>query len=417
MGRKELPSVLQELVARLQEHCGLHAGIPKSKFLRLANADDLSEKIEGVSNDFQPLQGDWVQLSPFGQFPHQRGLQYFAKSDAVAIVNDFNSIKAKFARRFGGLPWYEGHPDTSPRDYPNKKAFGWIDNVEARNDGLYGHVKWTKAGQELVNEGHYKYFSPVWDARPGSVNGKPVLRPDHLISVGFTNTPNMPVLPLSNEQEEQQAEQTIENDMKLTPNLRALLGFDNAAEPDDEAIETAAQKKAEEFENSKKTKAANEEEIVAAAALANEKTTLEVSLENEKKSVKNLGDQLSSTAKAFDEERAARIELIVTTAVANGKITKADAEKWKEELKSDFPGKTVELANVKPALANEVLTKNLGKHQAHLEQGSTPGEQLRALANEKVANKETPDFRRAWEMAKKARPDLAEALKPKTKAA
>lgn len=404
-------TILQGFAQAMRGDCGRDA-------VRISNEGELTEKIEGVSNDFQPLQGDWVQLSPFGQFPHPRGLQYFAKNDAEAIVNDFNSIKAKFVRRFGGLPWYEGHPDTSPRDYPNKKAFGWIDNLEARADGLYGHVKWTKAGQELVNEGHYKYFSPVWDARPGSVNGKPVLRPDHLISVGFTNTPNMPVLPLSNEEErkaEQQQNQNLESIMTVPPFLKKFLGFADDAAPDDEAIETAAQKKAEEFENATNKIAANEEAAPAAAALANEKTLLEQALENEKKGVKNLSEQLDSTSKAFDAERHERIELLVATHLANGKITKADAEKWRAELKEDFAGKSVELANVRPALSNEVLTKDLGEQQAHLEQGATPGEQLRALANEKVANKEASDFSKAWVLAKKSRPDLAEAMKPKAK--
>jgi phage I-like protein len=417
MKTPSLPPVRFPIV--LQPLCSRSSGRFQRHRKTLSNEAELSEKIEGISNDFQPLQGDWVQLSPYGQFPHPRGMQYFAKNDAVTVVNDFNSLKAKLMRRWAGLPWYEGHPDTSPRDYPNKKAFGWIDNLEARDDGLYGHVKWTKAGNELINEGHYKYFSPVWDAVPASVGGKPVLRPDHLISVGFTNTPNMPVLPLSNEQEEQQQQQKqkIENIMTVPPFLKKFLGFNETDEPNDEAIETAAQKKSEEFENSKKKIAENEEAAPAAAALANEKTQLETALENEKKSVKNLSEQLDKTAKAVDAERHERIELLVATHLANGKITKGDADKWRTELKEDFAGKSVELANVKPALSNEVLTKDLGRHQSHLEQGATPGEQLRALANEKVANKETPDFGKAWQLAKKQRPDLAEAMKPKGKAA
>jgi phage I-like protein len=414
------PSVLQAVciagIGHLQRLC---------ISIRLANtAADFSEKVEGVSNDFQPLQGDWVQVSPYGQFPHPRGMQYFAKADAETIVNNFNLNKQAHALRFGGLPWYEGHPDTSPKDYPNKKAFGWVDKVEARSDGLYGHVKWTKAGHELINEGHYKYFSPVWDATPASVGGKAVLRPDHLISVGFTNTPNMPVLPLSNEAEDNQ----LENEMKLPPHLKKLLGFADDATPDDETIETAAQEKAEELNNAKKKTAANEAEAAAATAaaaaaettaadgaptiesLGNEKTALSSELENAKTSIKNLGEQLDTTAKAFDAERDAHIELLVANQIANGRITKADAEKWKAELKADFPGKSVELANVKPALSNEVITKDLGKTQAALQTGATPRQQARALANEMVTAQGIK-FEVAWGRVKSTRPDLFAGMK------
>jgi phage I-like protein len=184
----------------------------------------------------------------------------------------------------GGLPWYEGHPDTSPKDYPNKRSFGWIDNVEAREDGLYGHVKWTKAGEELVNEGHYKYFSPVWHATPAKVDGKTVLRPDELISVGFTNTPNMPVLPLSNEEEV--IEQQDQDEMTIPNSILKTLGFADDAKPTEEEIVTAWDEAHREVDASPPRRCRQHE-------LANEKTTLETELENAKKSIKNLSDQLS----------------------------------------------------------------------------------------------------------------------------
>lgn len=440
-----LPARLQAILARMQAAFRADAAaLPGPLFVLANDENDSIDRVEGVSNDFQPLQGDWVQLSPYGQFPHPRGLQYFAKSDAEKIVANFNSLKSKLLRRFGGLPWYEGHPDTSPKDYPNKKSFGWIDGVEARDDGLYGHVKWTKAGAELVAEGHYKYFSPVWHATPAKVDGKSVLRPDELISVGFTNTPNMPVLPLSNDSTkcpacgkefdqadvpetsagavacpncgahlDQEGNQlSNENDtMKLPNSILKTLGFADDAKPTEAEIVAAWDKFTAETLEPGQTAVAN------VGALANEKETLGTELENAKKSITNLGEQLDTTSKAFDAERIERIELLVATNIANGKITKADAEKWKAELKEDFAGKSVELANVKPALANTApLTKDLGKNQAALETGATPRETARALANEKVAAGKR--FEVAWQEVKKERPDLFQGMKqPQGKAA
>jgi phage I-like protein len=203
--------------------------------------ENIAQRVEGVSNEFEVLQGDWVQVAPYGAFPHQMGLQYFDRSDADNLVANFKSLTAKLLRRFGGLPWYEGHPDTSPKDYPNKRAYGWIDDVQARDDGLYGHVKWTRAGQELISEGHYKFFSPVWHVTPANVGGKRVLRPDEFISVGFTNMPNMPVLPLANVNEG-------ENEMKLPPFLMSFLGYEEANDPTPEEIENAVKKKTAEMD-------------------------------------------------------------------------------------------------------------------------------------------------------------------------
>ncbi len=156
-------------------------------------------RIEGVANDFVPRSGAAVQISPFGQFPHWKGLQFFAAEDAARLVAEFAKQKALAPRNFVGLPWFLGHPDSSPKEYPDKRAYGWINSLESRRDGLYGNVRWTKAGDELIQGEAFKFFSPVWDAVSATVAGKRVLRPTRLISVGFTNTPNMPVLPLSND--------------------------------------------------------------------------------------------------------------------------------------------------------------------------------------------------------------------------
>jgi phage I-like protein len=244
-------------------------------------AENVAEKIEGLSNEFEVLQGDWVQVAPYGAFPHQAGLQYFDQSDAQKLVANFKSLTARLLRRFAGLPWYEGHPDTSPKDYPNKRAYGWIDDVQARDDGLYGHVKWTRAGDELIREGHYKFFSPVWHVVPANIGGKRVLRPDELISVGFTNMPNMPVLPLSNVQ------QQGEDEMKVPTFLKEFFGMANDSEPTPEELENAVKQKQAQIEEMhgkcQNAETTANEKTQLEESIANTKTEFETALANEKK--------------------------------------------------------------------------------------------------------------------------------------
>jgi hypothetical protein len=60
-------------------------------------------------------------------------------------------------------------------------------------------MKWSGAGLELLQNGHYKFLSPYWEARQvAEENGRVVYEPVMLISAGLTNEPNLPVLPLSN---------------------------------------------------------------------------------------------------------------------------------------------------------------------------------------------------------------------------
>ena len=150
---------------------------------------------------FTPVQDDYLQLSPLGLFPHARGFQNVDRPALEGLVKNFNSFFARLGRRFAGVPFYVGHPDVRGLEnmYPDRKAYGWIMELEVREDGLYGRPKWSKAGRELIADGHYKFLSPYWSAeRAGDHQGRTVFRPTNLISVGLTNEPNLPVLPLAN---------------------------------------------------------------------------------------------------------------------------------------------------------------------------------------------------------------------------
>jgi hypothetical protein len=60
---------------------------------------------------FVVLQDSWVQLSPYGDFPHGKGLQRVDRTAADTLTSSFHSFSGKLGRRFAGVPFYVGHPD------------------------------------------------------------------------------------------------------------------------------------------------------------------------------------------------------------------------------------------------------------------------------------------------------------------
>jgi hypothetical protein len=163
---------------------------------------EAGETIEqGIANEFAITEPEWLQLSPYGDFPHGRGMQRVSESSAREMVARFNSFRSRAGRLFGGLPIYVGHPDAAgANELADRKAYGWIVELEARGDGFYGRAKWSEAGIGLLRNAHFKYLSPFWEAREASIeNGRRLFTPVALISVGLTNQPNIPVRPLANE--------------------------------------------------------------------------------------------------------------------------------------------------------------------------------------------------------------------------
>lgn len=150
----------------------------------------------GAANEIvsEPLQQDdsqWVMLSPFGEFPNDSGRQVFGAAEAAEMVSAFDAQASREGSNFRGVPFYVGHPDAEPERYKDSKAYGWVKALQARANGLWARVKWSRAGRELIAEGHYLFVSPYWGMRP--VPGRAgAYHPMLLISVGLTNLPTIP---------------------------------------------------------------------------------------------------------------------------------------------------------------------------------------------------------------------------------
>jgi hypothetical protein len=163
-----------------------------------------------VSNEVK-VDGNWVQLSPYGDFPHTGGVQRFTKDDAQNCVNEFTGL-LNVAQRVMGIPFYIGHPDHAEfkQRYTDTKAYGRIKELQAREDGLWGNVKWSEAGKSMVNEEQFHGHSVNWRVRK---DAQGFWRPFSVKSVGFTNEPNLPVIPITHANERFDVEQEVENDL------------------------------------------------------------------------------------------------------------------------------------------------------------------------------------------------------------
>lgn len=121
---------------------------PSSPLIALAAAIDLPEGGDAP---------EWVHLLPTcrGEVRTFDGRGPYLVADAAAI------IAASFQDP-RGLPIDENHAhDLAAPAGGSSPARGWIKEMQARADGVWGRVEWTKAGRELVADRAYRGISPV----------------------------------------------------------------------------------------------------------------------------------------------------------------------------------------------------------------------------------------------------------------
>lgn len=100
---------------------------------------------------------DWVQLTPVlqGEIATFDGRGPYQLKDAAAV------IAASMAYERGILIDENHATDLAAPTGKEAPARGWIKEMQARDDGIWGRVEWTKAGRELVADRAYRGISPV----------------------------------------------------------------------------------------------------------------------------------------------------------------------------------------------------------------------------------------------------------------
>ena len=123
---------------------------------------------------------EWLHLLPATSFTGVDGRGPFAAPDVPALIAKFQADGRKLAVD-------ENHSiDTAGKAGLPSPARGWIVELQARADGLWGKVEWTEAGRALVAGKDYGYLSPVFM----HTAGKPY-RIVEVQRVALTNDPNL----------------------------------------------------------------------------------------------------------------------------------------------------------------------------------------------------------------------------------
>ncbi|WP_319519643.1 phage protease [uncultured Martelella sp.] len=274
---------------------------------------------------------EWLQLLPATEFSGVDGRGPYAAPDLHALVATFNAAGRKLAideNHSTDLAGKAGHP---------APARGWIVELQARDDGLYGRVEWTASGRALMEDKAYGFISPVFlhtrtkPYRIGSVE-----------RVALTNDPNLTFLKSLNAKE----------DSEMLEELRKALGLSETATETDalEAVKAAhtASGKYEALVKrvGKIAEAEGDEETVVTALQSRLEATgdeddLRKQVSSLSATVTDLNGQLTTLKSGHAKERA---ETVIDTAITEGKLIPAlrdhyiarhqkDAESVETELK------------------------------------------------------------------------------------
>lgn len=410
-----------------------HLQTPGNIIFLSNEADQLpnGENIIGFANEFTILQRDNLTV-PYGDqeivVNGKKYLQRLTLEAANAMVQRFNSFRGKATRRFGGLPFFVGHPDdvNFANQHKDTKAYGWIMELAAKAGGLDLAIKWSDAGNEMLSNAYYKFFSPRWKAEIGGMaNGLPIATPVWLTSAGLTNNPNWPVCPLANEHKQNEGNISME----LLQRLIAIIGVEAGTSEDDIVMAvtnlvTAARKIREAMEakwdaqDASHAALPNEmllDEVVGkvlalsetdAKALANEIAAHVVTT----KSLTDQGVELKTATDNFATERGIRIEACCNEWITDGKILLANKEAVVVELKADFDGKVAAMANATPVIkvktkVNETILSN---------ETMSVQEKILHLVNEKHATVSHLPRHDAYMMVKRENPALFKTAEEST---
>jgi hypothetical protein len=352
----------------------------------------------GAANELAaaPAPGQWLKLADYGDWPHPSGLQRFDQPAGDAMVRGFQSLWGRLRRRFGGVPLYVGHPDdpsfAGQPGHDDTRAYAWITSLEARPDGLYILPRWSEPGREMLRHAFYKFLSPRWQMQP---LGNGAFKPARLLSVGLTNNPNIPGETIANQKP-------------------ASAEAENAANPGPETSEDILPRLLEAFElDAAATPAvilANAEQLAQAA-----RDTRSAQAESARfyRLATDADAARQAAERRADEERAARVELLLDLAELRGRIPPAERAHWREQCQAEFTSTATALANSRgfaadgparsasrlPAANAAPLTAGLAARRPTTARVAD-AERFLALVNERIA-RTGEDYATAFARAKR----------------
>lgn len=128
---------------------------------------------------------EWIHVVPIGTWKGHHTAPPFA----VTAKDCADIVATAAARKIDIVIDYEHQSISAQKTGSPAPAAGWIDRLEARNDGVWAHVKsWTERAGQYLRAREYRYVSPVIEFRHRDpVSGEPVGK--RLACVALTNIP------------------------------------------------------------------------------------------------------------------------------------------------------------------------------------------------------------------------------------
>lgn len=160
--------------------------------------------------------GQWVQLFTAAKAVQARDGRAWRMPDLAAVV-------AATKRRAGQTPLaidYEHQVERSASNGQPAPAAGWIVDLEARADGIWGLVEWTAKAAGYLSNREYRFISPSFlHSKSGEVR--------EIVGAGLTNRPALELTALAKDRPEM--DPTTEAALAA---LRSLYGLAETAAPD-----------------------------------------------------------------------------------------------------------------------------------------------------------------------------------------
>ena len=99
-------------------------------------------------SDEEESKENWIELFPFGKYDHPVYKDvYMNEKRANNIIDNFNNkvMDVDVAVNY---------------NHKREKAAGWINELQVKDNGLWGKVEWTEPGANSIRNGEFRYFSP-----------------------------------------------------------------------------------------------------------------------------------------------------------------------------------------------------------------------------------------------------------------
>jgi phage I-like protein len=278
---------------------------------------------------------EWLRLFPKGQHRAIDGRGPWFYDDAGAVIT--SSLSGD-----GRIHIDLDHSSLPGRNAPDTRAYGYVEDIEEREDGLWAKIDWTEAGAALMADRAYWGVSPVF---AHTKDGR-MLR---IVSVSLTNNPAIRELTALNSQKETR--------MEFLKKLAEMLGL--SAEASEEDVMAALEKKLEGGKPDGEAEAALTALAEVRSALGAGENASATELVATATALKSAGDGSTETIAALtakvtaleagDKRRTS--ESWLAACVAEGRAIPAGKDELFVALHMENPDRAAELVQTLPKLS------------------------------------------------------------------